>query len=133
MTSLDASASSVQSCDALSSENILEKIAVEIDLIFQIANMLDHRFGEALEELPEFATQANAVQDLDLLTQSLGDIKRVLWLLVKKNAFSQNSLSSADLTKAVKLEAIRERLSGRTIRPAEGSRNAKSGGCVELF
>ena len=115
----------------LPTSHVLETVAAEVDLMLQIATGLDHCLGTALEGLPELATQeVNTVQDLDLLVQSLGDLKRVMRLLAKNEASGQKSLASADVIRAVKLEAIRERLIGN---PTAEDKRSNSPGNVELL
>ena len=134
MNSIGGSSNSDSSYDILPSDHVLEKVAAEVDLILQIATALDQRLGTALEGLPALSTQASAVQDLDLLVQSLDDVKRVIKLLATNGASEQRSLASVDVIKrAVKLEAIRERLtSGCGHSPVAGKKLEESGS-VELF
>ena len=133
MNSIGGSSNSDSSYDILPSDHVLEKVAAEVDLILQIATALDQRIGTALEELPALSTQASAVQDLDLLVQSLDDVQRVIKLLATNGASEQRSLASMDVKRAVKLEAIRERLtSGCGHSPVAGKKLEESGS-VELF
>ena len=133
MNSIGGSSNSDSSYDILPSDHVLEKVAAEVDLILQIATALDQCLGAALEELPALSTQASAVQDLDLLVQSLDDVKRVIKLLAKNGASEKRSLASVDVKRAVKLEAIRERLtSGCGHSPLAGKKLEESGS-VELF
>ena len=133
MNSIGGSSNSDSSYDILPSDYVLEKVAAEVDLILQIATALDRCLGTALEELPALSTQASAVQDLDLLVQSLDDVKRVIKLLAKNGASEKRSLASVDVKRAVKLEAIRERLtSGCGHSPVAGKKLEESGS-VELF
>ena len=133
MNSIGGSSNSDSSYDILPSDHVLEKVAAEVDLILQIATALDQCLGTALEELPALSTQASAVQDLDLLVQSLDDVKRVIKLLATNGASEQRSLASVDVKRAVKLEAIRERLtSGCGHSPVAGKKLEESGS-VELF
>ena len=133
MNSIGGSSNSDSSYDILPSDHVLEKVAAEVDLILQIATALDQCLGAALEELPALSTQASAVQDLDLLVQSLGDVKRIIKLLATNGASEQWSLASVDVKRAVKLEAIRERLtSGCGHSPLAGKKLEESGS-VELF
>ena len=133
MNSIGGSSNSDSSYDILPSDHVLEKVAAEVDLILQIATALDQRIGTALEELPALCTQASAVQDLDLLVQSLGDVKRVIKLLAKNGASEKRSLASVDIKRAVKLEAIRERLTSGVSHSSVAVKKLEESGSVELF
>ena len=131
MTIISGRSNSSSSHGILPTSHVLEKVAAEVDLMLHIATGLDHCLGKALGGLPELATQeVNTVQDLDLLVQSLGDLKRVISLLAKNEASGQRSLASRDVLIAVKLEAIRERLLGT---PTAEDKRSNSPGNVELL
>ena len=132
MTIISGRSNSGSTHGILPTSHVLATIAAEVDLLLQIATELDHCLGTALEGLPELAPQeVNTVQDLDLLVQSLGDLKRVISLLANnEQASGQRSLASRDVIKAVKLEAMRERLLGN---PNSEDKRSNSPGNVELL
>lgn len=131
MTIISGRSNSGSSLGILPTSHVLETVAAEVHLLLQIATGLDHCLATTLEGLPELATQeVNTVQDLDLLVQTLGDLKRVISLLAKNEASGQRSLASRDVIKAVKLEAIRERLLGN---PTAEDKRSNSPGNVELL